>query len=222
MKYRYIDAEKLKEIADRVYKQYEYDYGLAAAGSNMRWIYDAIDSLQQEHPKSCFVKVKCIFPNDDSWEQDKVYTCEIWHHGGYNITFFDVYYDYGNNPKYVQFSSLSLLNKEFVIINEEEQPECSSSLVDVDAVREDFMAEVYHVLSADPTNDRANAIIKAFDSLPTVSPQEQPNVDLEKEILDWIGDEDSCKNGKWTWYECNKMIRHFYKRGLNARKEEIK
>jgi hypothetical protein len=102
---------------------------------------------------------------------------------------------------------------------QQEQPECSSSLVDIDAVREDFMAEVYHVLSSEPTNDRANAIIKAFDSLPTVS-QEQPEVDLEKEILDWIGDEDSCKNGKWTWYECNKMIRHFYKRGLNARKEE--
>lgn len=50
--------------------------------------------------------------------------------------------------------------------------------------------------------------------------QEWPEVDLEKEILDWIGDEDSCKNGKWTWYECNKMLRHFYELGLNARKEE--
>ena len=48
---KYIDAEKLKEIVDRVYKQYEYDYGISAAGSNMRWIYDAIDSLQQEHPE---------------------------------------------------------------------------------------------------------------------------------------------------------------------------
>ncbi len=50
--------------------------------------------------------------------------------------------------------------------------------------------------------------------------QERPEADLEKEILDWIGDEGSCKNGKWTWYECNKMIRHFYELGLNARKEE--
>lgn len=49
--------------------------------------------------------------------------------------------------------------------------------------------------------------------------QEQPEVDLEKEILDWIGDEDSCKNGEWTWYECNKMLRHFYELGLNAKKE---
>ena len=50
--------------------------------------------------------------------------------------------------------------------------------------------------------------------------QEQPEVDLEKEILDWIGDEGSCKNGKWTWYECNEMLRYFYELGLKARKEE--
>ena len=50
--------------------------------------------------------------------------------------------------------------------------------------------------------------------------KEQQEADLEKEILDWIGDEGSCKNGKWTWYECNKMIRHFYELGFNARKEE--
>ena len=49
---KYIDAEKLKEVVDRVYNQYVYDYGLSAAGSNMRWIYDAIDSLQQEQPKA--------------------------------------------------------------------------------------------------------------------------------------------------------------------------
>jgi hypothetical protein len=49
--------------------------------------------------------------------------------------------------------------------------------------------------------------------------QEQPEVDLEKEILNWIGDEDSCKNGKWTWCECNKMLRHFYELGVNARNE---
>ena len=49
--------------------------------------------------------------------------------------------------------------------------------------------------------------------------QEQPEVDLEKEIADWIGDEETCKNGKWTFYECDRMIRHFYELGLNARKK---
>jgi hypothetical protein len=48
---KYIEADKLKEVVDRVYNQYVYDYGLSAAGSNMRWIYDAIESLQQEQPK---------------------------------------------------------------------------------------------------------------------------------------------------------------------------
>ncbi len=60
-----------------------------------------------------------------------------------------------------------------ILCLKQEQPETSNNLVDVDAVREDFIREVYRVLDADPTNDRANAIIDAFDSLPTVS-QEQP------------------------------------------------
>lgn len=51
---------------------------------------------------------------------------------------------------------------------QQEQPELSNNLVDADAVREDFITEVYRVLDADTTNDRANAIIDAFDSLPTV------------------------------------------------------
>lgn len=63
---------------------------------------------------------------------------------------------------------------------QQKQQEPSNNLVDVDAVREDFIMQVYRVLDADPTNDRANAIIDAFDSLPTVS-QIQPEVDLAEE-----------------------------------------
>lgn len=83
------------------------------------------------------------------------------------------------------FETAACCNQELVWMEDlisslqQEQPEVSNNLVDVDAVREDFMTEVYRVLDADPTNDRANAIINAFDSLPTVS-QEQPEVDLEK------------------------------------------
>lgn len=62
---------------------------------------------------------------------------------------------------------------------QQEQPEPSNNLVDVDAVREDFITEVYRVLDDDPTNDRANAIIDAFDSLPTVT-QGQPEGDKEE------------------------------------------
>ena len=108
----------------------------------------------------------------------------------------------------------------FIDSLQQEQPECSSNLVDADTVREDFITEVYRVLDADPTNDRANAIINAFDSLPTVS-QEQPEVDLEKELDEWM------KVGPHTcypWCTIPDAIKitaeHFYELGLNARKEE--
>ena len=111
---------------------------------------------------------------------------------------------------------------------QQEQPEPSNNLVDVDAVREDFMTEVYRVLDADPTNDRANAIINAFDSLPTVS-QEQPEVDLEKELNQWRhkhfkGKRDDDYNGEYLERKSQlDLARHFAEWGaahLNARKEE--
>lgn len=43
------------------------------------------------------------------------------------------------------------------------------NIVNVDEVRDDFVNEVYSILDADTTTDRANLIIDAFDSLPTVS-----------------------------------------------------
>lgn len=94
----------------------------------------------------------------------------------------------------------------------QEQPEPSNNLVDVDAVREDFITEVYRVLDADPTNDRANAIIDAFDSLPTVS--QQPEVDLEKEIDKYL--DGFIKTPTRTYFR--DTIRHFYGLGLKARK----
>lgn len=60
-------------------------------------------------------------------------------------------------------------------IVKQERPEALSNLIDADAVRDDFVREIYRVLDADPTNDRANAIIDAFDSLPTIQ-QEQPEL----------------------------------------------
>ena len=49
---------------------------------------------------------------------------------------------------------------------------------------------------------------------------EAKEVDLDEEILNWIGDEASCKYGRWTWYECNKMIHYFFELGLKAQKGE--
>lgn len=59
---------------------------------------------------------------------------------------------------------------------------------------------------------KAQELGKILTILDTLEVKE---VDLEKEILNYIGDEASCKHGKWTWYECNKMIRHFFELGLS-------
>lgn len=49
----------------------------------------------------------------------------------------------------------------------------NGTFVNVDDIREDFVQEVYRVLDADSTNDRANQIIDAFDNLPTVTIEKQ-------------------------------------------------
>ena len=66
--------------------------------------------------RSKIIKVKCISPFDETWEKGKVYTGEKWHHGDLDMDFWDIYYDYGSNPKYVQFSSFEMLEKEFVVL----------------------------------------------------------------------------------------------------------
>ena len=54
-----------------------------------------------------------------------------------------------------------------------EQMFADGNFVNMDDVREDFVQEVYRVLDADSTNDRANQIIDAFDNLPTVAIEKQ-------------------------------------------------
>jgi len=52
--------------------------------------------------------------------------------------------------------------------------------------------------------------------------QEQPEVDLEKEIEKWfdmMGD--SWENGEWSSNDIRSTARHFYELGLNARKEDL-
>lgn len=134
---RYIPAEEL--IAE--IKRYKQEAAIARfdnAGENADYFQGKVElcddlthiitSLQQEQPKRKLVKVRCVFPFDETWEKNKIYTCEVWHHGDLNRNFWDVYYDYGKDPKYVQFPTIELLNEEFAIIQEEpqvipEQPE---------------------------------------------------------------------------------------------------
>jgi len=87
---------------------------------------------------------------------------------------------------------------------------------DNDAHREDFMALVYDELASDPTNDRANRIIDAYDAAPTV-------------------DAETVRRGKWmqddTWkdlYFCSVCLtrdhrkpKHRYCPDCGARMDEV-
>lgn len=53
--------------------------------------------------------------------------------------------------------------------------------------------------------------------------QEQPEVDLEKEIEKWFdlsGIGEAWENGEWSTNDVTRTARHFYELGLNARKED--
>lgn len=119
------EIERWRDKAKEKYNESAYSMGRCDALAEFR---NYIVSLQQEQPKKRLIQVKCLYPYDESWQKNKVYTCEVWHHGDLNRDFWDVYYDYGKDPKYVQFPTIELLNEEFAIIQEgsqviPEQPE---------------------------------------------------------------------------------------------------
>lgn len=77
------------------------------------------------------------------------------------------------------------------------EQQLNGTFIDADDVREEFMQEVYRILDADATNDRANQIIDAFDNLPSVVYSNQglqtpaDKVGPEFKVGDWV----VCKNG---------------------------
>lgn len=52
---------------------------------------------------------------------------------------------------------------------QDEKQKLDGTFVNVDEVRESFVSIIYSILSDDPTNDRANDIINAFDNLPSIT-----------------------------------------------------
>ncbi len=80
------------------------------------------------------------------------------------------------NTQPSSFFDLNRLSKEEMLVWLEKQGEqkLNGTFVNVDDIREDFIDEVYRVLDADPTNDRANQIIDAFDNLPTITIKQDP------------------------------------------------
>ena len=79
-----------------------------------------------------------------------------------------------------------ILMKDIVswLENQGGKQKLEGSFVNVDDVREDFVQEVYRVLDADSTNDRANQIIDAFDNLPTVIIENQRQTFTKKDVDD--------------------------------------
>ena len=70
------------------------------------------------------------------------------------------------------------------LIASQGEQKLDGTFVNVDDVREDFVNEVYRVLDADSTNDRANQIIDAFDNLPTVTIGKQGEQKPAKNIVE--------------------------------------
>ena len=73
----------------------------------------------------------------------------------------------------IEFKDVKRIDVLYWLEKQGEQKFADGTFVNVDDVREDFIQEVYRVLDADSTNDRANQIIDAFDSLPTVTIEKQ-------------------------------------------------
>ena len=90
------------------------------------------------------------------------------------------------------------ISREQMIAWLEKQDEkfACGTFVNVDDVREEFMREVYRVLDADSTNDRANQIIDAFDSLPTTVIVKQDKQKHTGEVVPKFKDGDIIKHNR--------------------------
>jgi len=66
-------------------------------------------------------------------------------------------------------------------------------------------------------NNALAMVVEIIDSLQ----QEQPEVDLEKEIDKWFDSMgEAWEDGEWSTNDIKSTARHFFELGLNARKEK--
>lgn len=69
-------------------------------------------------------------------------------------------------------------------------------LIDSDAYRDDFMQDVYEVLSNESDNIKANLIIDAFDRIPTAYDVDKIVEQLESESARWQDSGDAYNDEK--------------------------
>ena len=233
---KYIDAEKLISEIERLKDKYP-SWQLKLA---MDDLYNLIPSLQQEQPKKRLIQVKCLYPYDESWQKNKVYTCEVWHHGDLNRDFWDVYYDYGKDSRYVQFSSIELLSEEFVVIQEQPKGGCSEKPNDHTELSEeqpefpsgeDVMTMCNQILidwvkegkTQEEKEQREQAHIRFFELYDDYLMHERPEVDLEEETKRWWKEHLHINPENKLWMDAHQSVvfaRHFYELGFNVRKEK--
>lgn len=81
------------------------------------------------------------------------------------ITYFQ---SYGKNSTAL-FAGIEIKDIVTWLEKQEGKQKLDGTFINVDEVRDGFMDTIYSVLSDDPTNDRANDIINAFDNLPSIT-----------------------------------------------------
>ena len=163
----------MKELTT-IQKAQRYDEILARAeGANLPYYKEDIMSKVKEFVDYLIPELKekeSVDENERMWKLIKKYAHS-------NIS--DMVLDYDNITREQLESWLEKESKQKPIIE--------GTFVNTDEVREDFMQEVYRVLDADPTNDRANQIIDAFDHLPTITIQKPcDNVEPKFHEGEWI------------------------------------
>lgn len=120
--------------------------------SGMTSLEEAMKALEECNMPYCQIE-KFDIPEDKKTTADELLKQNIWKYAGY----------IGIYGRYTLIAT-----KHYGEITTYRNTQPSGRLIDVDEVRENFIDKVHSILSDDPTKDRANDIINAFDHLPTI------------------------------------------------------
>ena len=105
-------------------------------------------------------------------------------------------------------------DKAYAWLEKQGQKFIDGTFVNVDEVRENFINEVYRVLDSDPNNDRANQIIDAFDSLPTIVIENQG-----EQKPAWSEEDKNCE--KISEYTTVEKDMDEYNKGFECGKQRV-
>lgn len=107
------------------------------------------------------------------------------------------------------------------LIASQGEQKLNGTFVNVDDVREDFVQEVYRVLDADSTNDRANQIIDAFDNLPTVAIEKKGEQKRQMPLVKSVSTDFKNRLGTLMHYTSVDLEKEENQQLLNEAAEEL-